>query len=71
LFRHKLLFPLSKDDSYDLTGSNRANSIEAGSVMYTDGREFFTVSPHIYHGVTCGGWKFSQTGEIIRDVRGG
>ena len=38
-FRHKILFPMSKDESISIMGSRKANEIGDGTCIYSNGKE--------------------------------
>ncbi len=65
-FRHKILFPMSKDESISIMGSRKANEIGDGTCIYSNGKDFFTLRPHIYRGVPCNGWTIDDTGNIVQ-----
>ncbi len=65
-FRHKILFPMSKDESISIMGSRKANEIGDETCVYSNGKDFFTLRPHIYRGVPCNGWTIDDTGNIIQ-----
>lgn len=65
-FRHKILFPMSRDEALTIMGSRKANEIDAGTCVYGSGKETFTFRPHIYRGVSCNGWIIDDNGDIVR-----
>lgn len=65
-FRHKILFPMSKDESLSIMGSRKANEIGDGTCIYSNGKDAFTLRPHIYRGVPCNGWTIDDNGNIIQ-----
>ena len=64
-FRHKILFPMSRDESVSIMGSRKANEIGDGTCIYSNGKDFFTLRPHIYRGVPCNGWIIDENGNIV------
>lgn len=66
LFRHKILFPMSRDDSIALMGSRRANEIGDGTCVYSNGKDCFSMRPHIHRGIPCDGWLVDEQGEVAR-----
>lgn len=68
IFRHKILFPMSRDESVSIMGSRKANEIGDGVCLYSNGKELFTMRPHIYRGVPCNGWTINENGEIVQRV---
>lgn len=65
-FRHKILFPMSKDESISIMGSRKANEIGDGTCIYSNGKDSFTLRPHIYRGVPCNGWTIDDSGSIVQ-----
>lgn len=65
-FNHKILFPMSKDDSIDLIGTRKANEIDDGTCIYTDGKVTFTIRPHIHKGISYRGWLVNPDEKVIR-----
>lgn len=65
-FRHKILFPMSKDESIAIMGSRKANEIGDGTCLYSNGKESVTLRPHIYIGLPCNGWTIDDTGKIVQ-----
>lgn len=65
-FRHKILFPMSKDESISIMGSRKANEIDDGTCIYSNGKDAFTLRPHIYRGVPCNGWTIDDNGNIVQ-----
>lgn len=70
-FQHKLLFSMSKDDALTISGSRKANEIEDGVCLYSDGKVNFTMRPHVYRGVPCNGWLVDEQGNVIQKRGGG
>lgn len=65
-FKHKLLFPISKDESLTIIANRKANEIDGGTFVYSDSRAFYTMRPHIHRGIPCNGWCINETGQIIQ-----
>ena len=65
-FRHKILFPMSKDESISIMGSRKANELGDGTCIYSNGKDAFTLRPHIYRGVPCNGWIVDDRGNIVQ-----
>lgn len=65
-FKHKVLFPMSKDESLVILSSRKANEIEGGTFVYSDSRTVCTMRPHIYRGVPCNGWSIDEKGQIVQ-----
>ena len=69
-FQHKLLFSMAKDDSINISGNRKANEVDDGVCLYTNGKESFTLRPYIYKGIPCNGWIVDDNGKIVQR-RGG
>ena len=65
-FRHKIAFALSRDDSNEIIGNRKANEIGAGVCLYTNGKDTFTMHPHLYKGAPCNGWQVDDDGKVIQ-----
>ena len=65
-FRHKIVFSMAKDDSLNIIGNRKANVLDTGYCAYTNGKDFFTMRPHIYKGVPCNGWQIDSQGNIVQ-----
>lgn len=66
IFRHKLAFAMSRDDSSEILGNRKANEIESGTLLYSNGKDMFTMHPHLYQGVPCNGWVIDNQGSIVQ-----
>lgn len=67
-FRHKIAFAMSRDDSNEIIGNRKANEIGAGVCLYTNGKDTFTMHPHLYKGVPCNGWQVDDDGKVVQRV---
>ncbi len=67
-FQHKLLFSMSKDDALIIAGSRKPNEIDDGVFLYTDGKDSFTLRPHLYRGVPCNGWAVDDKGNVFQKI---
>lgn len=65
-FRHKIAFAMSRDDSNEIIGNRKANEIGAGVCLYTNGKDTFTMHPHLYKGVPCNGWQVDDDGKVVQ-----
>ena len=63
-FQHKLLFAMSREDSLSIMGSRKANETGEGVCVYSDGRQSFTMRPHLHPGVPCNGWQVDGEGNV-------
>lgn len=67
-FQHKILFSMSKDDSLSIMGNRKANEVEDGVCIYSDGRDSFTMRPHLYRGIARGGWMVDDDGKVVQNL---
>ena len=67
-FRHKIAFAMSRDDSNEIIGNRKANEIGEGVCIYTNGKDTFTMHPHLYKGVPCNGWQIDDDGKVVQRV---
>lgn len=65
-FRHKLAFAMSREDSSEIVGNRKANEIESGVCLYNNGKELYTMHPHLYYGVPCNGWRVDDNGNVVQ-----
>ena len=65
-FRHKIAFAMSREDSSEIIGNRRANEIEAGVCLYSNGKDIFSMHPHLYYGVPCNGWQINEEGNVVQ-----
>ena len=65
-FQHKLLFSMSKDDSINIMSSRKANELDVGVCLYSDGKEMFSMRPHLHKGIPCNGWLVDDNGKVIQ-----
>ena len=56
----------TKDESISIMGSRKANEIGDGTCIYSNGKDAFTLRPHIYRGVPCNGWTIDDNGNIVQ-----
>lgn len=65
-FRHKILFSMSRDESLSIMSGRKASEIGDGVCLYSNGKELYTMRPHIYRGVPCNGWMVDDDGKIVQ-----
>lgn len=65
-FRHKIAFAMSRDESTEVVGNRKANEIGAGVCLYSNGKDTYTMHPHIYYGVPSNGWEVNDKGQVIQ-----
>lgn len=65
-FRHKLAFAMSREDSSEILGNRKANEIESGVCLYSNGKDMYSMHPHLYYGVPCNGWQIDEHGNVVQ-----
>ncbi len=65
-FQHKILFAMPRDDSINIIGNRKASELAAGVCLYTDGKESFSMRPHLYRDVPCNGWRVDDAGNVVQ-----
>ncbi len=65
-FLHKILFSMSREDSYGILGNPRAAGLKEDVCVYSDGRETFTMKPHLYRAVPRDGFMVDETGNVVQ-----
>ena len=63
LFRHKLAFQISGDDSINLFASKIASWLPEHICQYSDSLEHYSFRPYIHEGITWDGWEVGADGE--------
>ena len=72
LFKHRLTFKCSKDDSRNII--NKATAFDLGEIafLYTDMQTTFTMRPFLHEGLQWDGWETDDYGHAVRiDFNGG
>ena len=64
LFRHKLFFAMSRDDSLELMGNRAASQVEQGRFVYSDGKSTYTLRPHLHPSVPLNGYEMLPDGSV-------
>ncbi len=62
MFRHRMVFQLSLDDSLSLFNSRIATKLPEHICQYSDGLEAFSFRPFLHPGVTWDGWEVAPDG---------
>ena len=65
LFKHKMLFSMSLENSINISGTKKANLLKPTICLYTNGNEEFTFQAHLHKNVPCNGWKIADDDTII------
>jgi hypothetical protein len=65
-FRHKIAFAMSRDDSNEIIGNKKANEIDDGVCIYTNGKDTYAMHPHLHKGVPSNGWKIDDDGKVVQ-----
>lgn len=68
LFRHKLAFQVSADDSIALFASKIASKLPEHICQYSDSLEQYSLRPFIHEGVSWDGWDVDSNGEAINSI---
>lgn len=63
VFKHKILFSMSKDDAMEI-GCRKASAIDAGTFVYSNGKDVYTMRPHIFNGIPLNGWIVDDEGNV-------
>ncbi len=67
LFRHKIAFPMSRDDSYTILGDKKASQLDEGTFIYSDGYKNQTLRPHIHKCAPYSGWVVDDDGNVVEE----
>lgn len=65
LFKHKMLFSMSLENSINISGTKKANLLKPTICLYTNGNEEFTFQAHLHKNVPCNGWKITDDDAIV------
>lgn len=65
LFRHKLTFQLSMDDSYQVLGNKSATRLPAHICLYSDSMEQYSLRPYLHPGVVWESWDVDENGSAV------
>ena len=68
LFRHKLVFQISADDSIALFASKVASRLPEHICQYSDSLEQYSLRPFIHDGVVWDGWEIDENGEATNSI---
>ena len=68
LFRHKLVFQISADDSVALFASKVASRLPEHICQYSDSLEQYSLRPFIHDGVTWDGWDIDENGDATNSI---
>ena len=67
LFKHRILFRISKSDAVGLVGSGAASvvaELEKHSFRYSNGLEGLSFRPYLHQGLTWDGWNYDENGVV-------
>lgn len=67
MFKHKIAFPMSRDDSYTILGDKKASQLDEGTFIYSDGYKYQTLRPHIHKGAPYSGWFVDDDGNVVEE----
>ena len=68
LFRHKLAFQLSADDSVAVFSSRIASKLPEHICQYSDTLDQYSLRPFIHSGVSWDGWDVDSNGEAVNSI---
>lgn len=68
LFRHKLVFQISADDSVALFASKIASRLPEHVCQYSNSLEQYSLRPFIHDGVTWDGWDLDESGSAVNTI---
>ena len=68
LFKHKLAFQLSGDDSYELFGSKIASKIPEHICQYSNGLEQYSLRPFLHKEIVWDGWSVDEKGNAVNTM---
>lgn len=67
LFRHKILFSVSEESSYDILGNKAGSRIDDHVFLYCNGKTHTTCHPHIHKQLGLAGWKINEDGQVVQE----
>lgn len=68
LFRHKIVFQISADDSIALFASKIASRLPEHICQYSDSMEQYSLRPFIHEGISWDGWDIDSHGEAVNSM---
>ena len=68
LFRHKIVFQISADDSIALFASKIASRLPEHICQYSNALEQYSLRPFIHEGVSWDGWDIGPDGEAVNSM---
>ena len=68
LFRHKIVFQISADDSIALFASKIASRLPEHICQYSNALEQYSLRPFIHEGVSWDGWDIGPNGEAVNSM---
>ena len=68
LFRHKIVFQISGDDSISLFATKVASRLPEHICQYTDTLEQYSLRPFIHEGISWDGWDIDTDGEATNKI---
>lgn len=68
LFRHKIVFQISADDSIALFASKIASRLPEHICQYSDSMEQYSLRPFIHKGISWDGWDIDSNGEAVNSM---
>lgn len=68
LFRHKMAFQMSVDDSRNLFGSKIASALPEHICQYDDTYERYSFRPYLHEGIGWDGWTVDEKGNVVNPM---
>ena len=65
VFRHRMAFRISKDDSREVFRQSGAESLPEHICLYSDTLEQFSFRPYLHKDISWDGWGIDETGQVI------
>lgn len=66
LFKHKITFQCSQDDSRSIISKSTAFNLGKTAFLYTDMQKTFTMRPYLHEGLQWDGWETDDFGHAVR-----
>ena len=71
LFKHKITFQCSQDDSRDIMSKSTAFNLGEIAFLYTDMKTIFSMRPYLHEGLQWDGWETDDFGHARRMLSDG
>lgn len=67
LFKHRVTFQCSKEDSRNIIGSSEAFGLSEGAFLYSNMQTSFSMRPYLHRGIEWNGWTVDEDGNALRE----